>query len=892
MRTRISLFAVGLAVAVLAPRVARADSCVPGFDFAVFGADQVRLQGDATTDSYDSSVGVYLATNSCTDGDLGTNSTTSNTLRVQSTLANVCGDAIVGTGGAPATVVDNSGTITGTQSAQTTNIVMTAVTPPTRPGGTPANPSSGSIPPDFMYNDIICTSGSIHLDAGTYIAHDIDLSGGCQLIVDSGPVEVYFSGHLDLDNGPVVNASNLATNLVFFSTGSGNVEIGTGADAAFAVYAPTSFCEVRGSSQLFGALSCRDVLVRDNGHIHYDRALANFAGNAGFTCPNKEVSRATPIVATIDSQTTIVQGTYVVPSTARTRLGDASDLAAFAFPFITGHLRARTTASISTTGSSFASGTTVFDAGATGKIPPVINSGCGSFNGTCRNVFTVTQVPDAVTGRSFHPPAVQLNDGNATVIGALMAPTVAVAGMGPTEWETLVRKVLAGKLGGVDRSTVAVVPASPLAGLPSRPTIAYVGATDGMLHAICASVGSGCPALGVELWAFMPRVQLPLVRENTQRIDGSPRVVDVFGDFASPATGTRSFRTILTFQTGFADTTLGSEGAVYTLDVTDPAAPVVVWEKVAPTATAAFKLGVGLATASSPVLTQNGVRNLTFVQTNNAGTGGAGIVLTAIGLETGLTAWEFTHAYPTPPRGVAADLPLPATGIPGGAVAVDTLQSGYASDLVMGDLYGSLWRIAAEDGTSRTGDNATPTFQMSTNKKPIGAMPAIYSDGSGQFAVFGTGGYADPLAASWSAGTQVLASVPITAVGPYPFDETSPKLDFKQDLTAGQNVFGQVLVVGNEVFVTTDETDVNDSTYGTGGNTGYVVSYNLTTSTPGTSIVVRGGAASLANFGNQLYSSSSDQQQELTTSAASTTGNSVDSFSQPKLARRLWLRTQ
>lgn len=105
-------------------------------------------------------------------------------------------------------------------------------------------------------------------------------------------------------------------------------------------------------------------------------------------------------------------------------------------------------------------------------------------------------------------------------------------------------------------------------------------------------------------------------------------------------------------------------------------------------------------------------------------------------------------------------------------------------------------------------------------------------------------------------------------------------------------MFGQVLVVGNEVFVTTDDTDVNDSTYGTGGNTGHVVSYNMTTSTPGTSIVVRGGAASLASFGTQLYASSSDQQQELTSSAASTSGASVDAFAMPKLLRRLWLRTQ
>jgi hypothetical protein len=87
---------------------------------------------------------------------------------------------------------------------------------------------------------------------------------------------------------------------------------------------------------------------------------------------------------------------------------------------------------------------------------------------------------------------------------------------------------------------------------------------------------------------------------NEQRIDGSVRVVDAYGDFTSGAgTGTRSFRTILTFQTGYAeDTTLSTDAAVYALDVTDPANPIVVWERVKPSSsTATIEQGVGLALA-------------------------------------------------------------------------------------------------------------------------------------------------------------------------------------------------------------------------------------------------------------------------------------------------------
>jgi hypothetical protein len=558
-------------------------------------------------------------------------------------------------------------------------------------------------------------------------------------------------------------------------------------------------------------------------------------------------------------------------------------------------MRARVASSISTTGSAFTAGQILFDAGATGKIPAANNTGCNSFDGTCRNVFTVTQTPNAA-GVSYLPPRVQLKDSTASTIGALIAPAAAVPGITATHWTTIVRRVIAGKLGGVDRSTVAVIPASPLAGLATRPTIAFFGAADGMLHAVCASTGGTtesdsniCPSLGTELWAFLPRTQLPLIRQNTQRIDGSVRVVDAFGDFTG--TGQRSFRTILTFQTGFADATLGAYAAVYSLDVTDPANPVVVWEHTKPSTASTYALGVGLAIASSPVLVDNRPMNLVFAETNNAGNGGAGVVTTAINLETGAKVWQFGYAYPSPPRGVAADAPLPLTGVPGGAVAVDLLKSGYASELVQGDLYGNLWRLDAATGASKTGAN-TPLFRFSTNKHPIGALPAIYSDGSSQYAVFGSGGYADPLLAAWSAGTQSLISIKLTAAGPYPIAETSNKLAFKQDLAAGQKTFGQVLVVGGEVFVTTDTSDVNLSTYGNLAATGSAIAYNLSTQTASTAVVVRGGAASLVNLGTTLYNSSGDQQQELATDALGATGATVDTQTQPKLERKLWLRTE
>ncbi|HLL20998.1 MAG TPA: hypothetical protein VK427_02655, partial [Kofleriaceae bacterium] len=612
--------------------------------------------------------------------------------------------------------------------------------------------------------------------------------------------------------------------------------------------------------------------------------------------PQNEVSRATPIAAEVAGQAAILQGTFELPTAAKTMISAPTDVATFAFPYLKGHMRARLAASIDTAGSSFSAGTILFDAAATGKIPAANNTGCASFNGSCRNVFTVTQTPNPATGVSLRPARVQLNDGTADTIGALIAPAAAVAGIGSTHWRALVRKVIAAPLGGVDRSTVAMIGPSSVAGLANRPSIVYFGAADGMLHAVCASTGGTtetatnvCPSLGTEIWAFVPRVQLPMIRKNTARIDGSVRVIDAFGDFTG--TGQRAFRTILTVQTGSSDVTIGARPAVYALDVTDPANPIVLWEYTAPTTSpSAAELGTGLTIAAGTVLFDSQPQNLAIAQTNNGGTGGTGVVATALSLETGARLWRFGYVYPTPPRGDATALPLPITGIPGGAVGVDLQRQGFLTDVVMGDLYGNLWRLDAATGVNRTGN--VPLFSFSRNKKPIGALPAIYSDGNQQFAVFGSGGYADPLLASWSSGTQSLVSVPLAAPGPYPLTETSTSLAFVEPLAAGVRAFAQVLIVGTEVFLSSDSADVNSATYGgTSGTSGSVLRYDLATSMS-TVITVRGGASSLAVSGARLYASSSDQQQQLGMATNGSVGPSVDTGALPRLQRKLWLRTQ
>src|SRR5213078_5422860 len=167
-------------------------------------------------------------------------------------------------------------------------------------------------------------------------------------------------------------------------------------------------------------------------------------------------------------------------------------------------------------------------------------------------------------------------------------------------------------------------------------------------------------------------------------------------------------------------------------------------------------------------------------------------------------------------------------------------------DVVFGDLYGDLWRLSAADGTSRNG-TGTPLFAFSTNKHPIGAVPAIYKTGDRQYAVVASGGYADPTAMSWTTSAQYLIAARLSGTGAA-IDETTTActgcaLAINAALGAGDKGFSQALVIGNQVFATADSTDANLAAYGSVSNTGHVLSVNLIGTPAVTTVVVNAGAS-------------------------------------------------
>ena len=349
---------------------------------------------------------------------------------------------------------------------------------------------------------------------------------------------------------------------------------------------------------------------------------------------------------------------------------------------------------------------------------------------------------------------------------------------------------------------------------------------------------------------------------NKAKIDGSPRVVDAFGDFGA---GSKSFRTILMFTTGSGDPTsaTAAQPAMYALDITNPQAPTVVWEysiATPGTTRGADAYGIGLSLAAGTVNLGGTTHNMVVSETTDGGTNGAadataGLVVTALDMETGAPMWSpFVYSYPNPTRSGGAL--VPHTGVPGGVVGVDKLGQGFFTDLVFGDLYGNVWELDATTGLSRY-PTKKALFSFSTDFHPIGSLPAIYSNGSKQFAVISSGGYVDLAdTPSWGTGHQqsVVAMALSAPASDATFSETAGTADvpFKFNFSSTtESGFAQATIVGGQLFVTTDSSDVNASGFGTGGATGHVYTSALTSTA--TVAVIEGGAGSIANAGTSLF---------------------------------------
>lgn len=614
------------------------------------------------------------------------------------------------------------------------------------------------------------------------------------------------------------------------------------------------------------------------------------AAGSGYT----EAARSSPILAQIPLLTgNLFQlvGTFETNfeiASAPQFTSVAASAATFDFPDVKGHYRAIDLTAIATAGSTDtdyadldANGFVDFDTAVILPLMTINTAGDGCAypaDGVCRRIFT-----------NIATNLTPLTLGNRDSLSASTD-----IGFSGTEADWLIERIHEGVsdgaggftagLGGIDRSTAAIIEASSTIGTPeaaARPTIAYVGGTDGMLHAICAEVKGPCPRLGTELWAFMPRTELGKVATNKTRVDGSPKVSDVFADFDDD--GVKEYKTVLAFQSGNS-----SPAATYALDISDPSEPEILWEHITNDGGTTLAMG-------SVYVPGTGLTHLTFAHTA-AGTGPAtpGMVVTAIETGSGDALWQKSYSY--------TSTDIPDTAYPGGVTVFSSTGASLVDTVLVPSLQGEVYSLSASDGTDNNSDQ--PIFKFSSIYHPIGAPISLYR-GASDYLLHGvavSGGFTDsqsPSASSWAPSNVNQYAVgflvnhqgaPVTELTVQGDSSLGIFIDFGQ----GNRAFSQAVIAGNEIFIVTDTENVNASGYGSSSNTGTLYRSSLNPGATSSSTALASGAASpdVDPATGTVYTSGGDGVARSTPAGFDSAGTSVEASAAAQATRFLWLRSQ
>ena len=276
------------------------------------------------------------------------------------------------------------------------------------------------------------------------------------------------------------------------------------------------------------------------------------------------------------------------------------------------------------------------------------------------------------------------------------------------------------------------------AAVANRTPAVFVGANDGMLHAFNATTGD-------ELWAFIPTPVISNLANladkeyganfHTNYVNGNPTVADVC---VSGCSGSGAvWRTILVSGLN------GGGRGYFALDVTNPAAPTLLWEFNAPN----LGIGVNLGyTFGNPLITKmldgrwvvlltsgynNGTygRKLndgTFVNNNPVGDGGGYVYVVDASSGTVLKVLSTGEGNAANPSGLSKIT----------AYAEQQYENNTAVKAYAGDLNGNIWRF---DINTNAVTKIATLRDASGNPQKLTTQPVIVSVGKNIAAIVGTG---------------------------------------------------------------------------------------------------------------------------------------------------------
>lgn len=234
-------------------------ACVTGANgaYSLVGMNTISMTGSSYTDSYNSSTGPYNSANPAHRGSIASNGNINLTGSVR-----IDGDARAGVG--KSTTVGGSASVTGLNA----------------PLGTSLSFPSATLPSSYVdLGDVNIGSGTTSIPGGTYLIHNLSLSGSAHIIW-TGPTVLYIqnsysvTGNVEIDtynNIPANRVLNFLPTCTSASWSGSNVCVGD-------LYAPDTDFTIGGGAEMFGRILAKSITHTGNGGMHYDQALGQPGG--------------------------------------------------------------------------------------------------------------------------------------------------------------------------------------------------------------------------------------------------------------------------------------------------------------------------------------------------------------------------------------------------------------------------------------------------------------------------------------------------------------------------------------------------------------------------------------------------------------------------------------
>ncbi|MBN1445311.1 MAG: hypothetical protein JW957_04300 [Candidatus Omnitrophica bacterium] len=265
------------------------------FSHGIFGSIRVTIWNNGFVDSYNSALGPYGGSNMGNDGDVRSN----NSVMVYNNGI-VRGDASVSTG-EPADIYDPSNGITGNKNYTAPEIELPQIDVPDDLEVLPYPVHGDSrIQPSGNYtlsggNLQVNNNNSITISGGSYRLKNIELNNNSSVIVTgnvrlyieqvfkmnnnttftfNGVSEIYIGSKIILSNGSDINSPPSASNLAIYILSNETQSIENNSVTIVGViYAPNGKIVVSNNAQIYGDIVANEIVVSNNGMVHYDTAL-------------------------------------------------------------------------------------------------------------------------------------------------------------------------------------------------------------------------------------------------------------------------------------------------------------------------------------------------------------------------------------------------------------------------------------------------------------------------------------------------------------------------------------------------------------------------------------------------------------------------------------------